>query len=178
MQSPVANKKPMRRITLEDGLIAFECSESEGVFLPVTSYLQWLSKQPERLPQLPDGANSDEIVFEEAGTAKICPESGMIMQRYRVGHGFNFYIDRSPNGSLWFDKGEWEALRERQFHDELHFIFTSPWQDKIRSEEKEQMQRELLIAKLGESLVGKLDDLRSELDDHDQREFALAYLYS
>ncbi len=122
----------MQRITLEDGLIAFQCPESEGVFLPIQSYFRWLSRQSERLPHLPVSDTSPEEVAGDVESAKICPETGLIMQRFKVGHGFSFYLDRSPSGSIWFDKGEWEALRERQFHDELHLIFTAPWQRDIR----------------------------------------------
>ena len=176
MNSPVKNKKEMSLITLEDGLTAYQCLETEGVFLPVASYIEWLSKQPERLPQLPVDQSSEEAVFEGSSEVKICPESGYIMQRYCVGHGFNFYVDRSPNGSLWFDKGEWQALRERQFHDEIHLIFTAPWQSKVRSEQKAQAEQALLLERLGESLLTKMEELHELLQEHEYRDLAIAYL--
>jgi hypothetical protein len=162
MRSPVASHKQMTRVALEDDLIAFKCPESEGVFLPAESYFRWLSRQSGRLPHLPQG--------------DICPESGRIMQRYKVGHGFSFYLDRSPSGSIWLDKGEWQALKDRQFHDELHLIFTAPWQDKVRAEQRKEVERELLVAKFGSELLGKIDELRDELSEHEHRAFALAYL--
>lgn len=58
------------------------------------------------------------------------------MSRFRVGHGFDFTIDRSISGSIWLDGGEWGALRERQFHDEIHLIFTASWRREIQAEER------------------------------------------
>ncbi len=141
MRSPVANRKQMNRVQLEEGLAAYQCPETEGIFLPVASYFRWLGRQPERLPQLPSSGDAAQEAPVDSGEAKICPESGQLMQRYSVGHGFAFHIDRSPSGSLWFDKGEWEALKKRQYHDDLHLIFTSPWQDKVRAERKAKAER-------------------------------------
>ena len=99
------------------------------------------------------------------------------MQRYKVGHGFSFYLDRSPLGSIWFDKGEWEALKSRQYHDELHLIFTAPWQDGVRTEERIRSERRILEERLGSDLLGQLEDIKSKLDVCEYRDMALAYLH-
>lgn len=165
----------MVRVELEAGLCAYRCPISEGVFLPISAYSQWLSKQSEKLPHLPGDEVSVE--FSDSETVKICPESGQLMQRYKVGHGFDFYLDRSPSGSVWFDKGEWDSLRARQFHDELHLIFTFQWQNAIRDEEKEKAQAALLTSRLGDDLVNKLDQVASLLSNHEHKAMALAYLH-
>lgn len=176
MRSPVASHKQMTRIALEDDLIAFQCPESEGIFLPAESYFRWLSRQSGRLPHLPKSDGDLEELIEDDDVIKICPESGQIMQRYKVGHGFSFYLDRSPSGSIWLDKGEWQALKDRQFHEELHLIFTAPWQDKVRAEQRKEVERELLVGRFGSELLAKIEDLRDELSEHEHRAFALAYL--
>ncbi len=176
MHSPVKNRKQMNRIQLEEGLIAYQCPETSGVFLPVSSYVQWLSRQPARLPQLPPSESSEQECLTDSQEAKICPESGQLMQRYAIGHDFSFYVDRSPSGSLWFDKGEWEALRKRQYHDELHLIFTAPWQDKVRAKRKANAERAILLEKLGGDLLGRIDSLIGELEGHDYQSMAIAYL--
>ena len=115
MRSPVASHMEMERITLEDGLTAYQCTESGGVFVPAECYFRWLSRQADRLPHLPKSEADVEVAVEDDdGRVKVCPESGQIMQRFKVGHGFSFYLDRSPSGSIWLDKGEWEALKGRQ----------------------------------------------------------------
>jgi len=176
MRSPVVSKLQMERVVLEEGLEAFRCSESSGVFLPVEFYFRWLSGQKERLPHLPVSKDNSGVELVDSEGIKICPESGQLMQRYRVGHGFSFYLDRSPFGSIWFDKGEWEALRERQFHDELHLIFTAPWQDRVRDEKKLKVERDILLDRLGEDLLGKIEKLRNDLEEHEFRDLAVAFL--
>jgi hypothetical protein len=176
MQSPVAPDQKMERISIEDDLTAYRCPESQGIFLPIASYFRWLSRQPERLPHLPKNTQDEAPPMEESSGIKICPESGQIMMRYKVGHGFTFSLDRSPTGSIWFDKGEWEALRSRQFHDELHLIFTAPWQDHVRTKEKQEAEHQILAMRLGEDLLSQLNELKSTLSEHPHKEMALAYL--
>lgn len=175
MRSPVANHKQMKRISLAENLPAYQCPESEGVFLPVESYFRWLGRQSDRLPHLPVSNDDIEEAVEDSESAKICPETGLIMQRFKVGHGFSFYLDRSPSGSIWLDRGEWEALKQRQFHDELHLIFTAPWQSKVRQQQRQQVERYILEERLGSELLSKLDDIRSELANHEYRQLAVAY---
>lgn len=156
--------------------MAYVCPESGGVFLPAGSYFRWLSRQADRLPHLPKGEGDAEEWIEDDGRVKVCPESGQIMQRFKVGHGFPFCLDRSPSGSIWLDKGEWAALKARQYHDELHLIFTAPWQDKVRAERKVEVEREMLVEKFGNELLGRIEALREEISEHAHRDFALAYL--
>lgn len=175
MKSPVATHQPMEREILEKGLVAYHCLESGGIFLPADNYWRWISQQPERLPHLP-APTEVEPTLKDSGKAKICPETGALMQRYQVGHGFDFFIDRSPTGSIWLDAGEWEALKKRQFHDELHLIFTAPWQSKIQQQELSENQEERLIERLGSDLVDRLTAMRGELANHPDRTLALTFL--
>ena len=177
MQSPVSNNKQMNRISLDENLTAYQCPDTEGIFLPVQSYVKWLSKQPERLPHLAANEESQEELTQDTAQVRICPESGQLMQRFRVGHGFSFYLDRSPSGSIWLDKGEWDALKSRNFHDELHLIFTAPWQAKIREQKREKGEESILKDRLGEDLYAQLNELKSKLTHHEYRELALSYLY-
>ena len=132
-------------------------------------------QQPERLPRLPP-VEQEAPVEESGGEAKICPETGTIMTRYKIGHGFPFSIDRSINGGIWLDAGEWEALRDRQFHDELHLVFTSPWQRAVRLNESESSLRLRLRERLGAELADRLIALKEQLADHPSRPQALAFL--
>lgn len=84
---------------------------------------------------------SHRVESESSHKVRICPETGTLMTRYKVGHGFEFSVDRSAAG-IWFDVNEWEALRSRNFHDEVHLIMTAPWQAKVRREALEQVIHE------------------------------------
>ena len=176
MRSPVSSQKQMKRIDLEKGLSAYQCAESGGVFLPIASYFQWLSRQPGRLPHLPSSDGQREELINDTKAVKICPESGQIMQRYQVGNKFAFSLDRSPSGSIWFDKGEWEKLKSRQFHDELHLIFTAQWQAKVRKDEVASIEQNLLVSKLGEEFLSEIDSIKGKLAGHPHRDLAMAYL--
>ena len=165
----------MEQVPLEGGLSAWRCRDSGGHYIPADAYWRWLHRQPGRLPHLPpppDGAPPTE----ETSTPKLCPETGTLMLRFKVGYGFPFSIDRSITGGIWLDSGEWEALRARHFHDELHLVFTAPWQAAIRNEAARKGERDLLETRFGADLMTQIDTLKARLADHPHRNAALAYL--
>lgn len=174
MISPVGSRQPLLSLSLEDGLAAYRCPETDGIYLPIASYLRWIASQPSRLPHVPP--SGEESVEEEPGPARLCPETGTIMSRYRVGHGFRFTIDRSITGGIWLDAGEWEALRARNFHDELHFIFTEPWQRAIRREEAASGSAERLEERIGPEFAEELALLRDRISASPHRAEILAFL--
>lgn len=114
--------------------------------------------------------------FED--TVKVCPESGTIMTRYKVGHGLGFRIDRSVTGGIWLDPGEWEALLAGNIHHELHLVFTTQWQKAIREMDHAASYETMLRERLGDELFGKITTLREELASHPARAVALAFLQS
>lgn len=115
-----------------------------------------------------------ESAFDD--TVKLCPETGTIMSRFRVGQGLDFRVDRSINGGVWLDGGEWEALRIGNLHQSLHKIFTAPWQRAIRKAEHAERRERLLRERMGDDLYGRLVTLREDLADHPARPEALAFL--
>ena len=98
------------------------------------------------------------------------------MIRYKVGHGFHFSIDRSITGGIWLDKGEWEALRARNFHDEIHYIFTESWQKNAIRDENERNYKNRLYQELGDEFMSELTQLKSVIMNHPQREKIIAFL--
>jgi hypothetical protein len=104
---------------LEPGLHVYKCSTSGGLWIPLQSYLSWKERQAQGTTH--ETHNPQFLQDDSTRRALICPESGRLLLRYRVGHGFQFHIDRSPvTGGVWLDKGEWEALKSRG----LHLAFT------------------------------------------------------
>lgn len=174
LKSPVTGK-PMEPVFLESGLEAYHCEQSGGHYIPSQAYLQWLQQQPARLPHLPEPAEPAELAADSSKTL-FCPESGTLMSRFKVGHGFSFSIDRSITGGVWLDGSEWEALRQRNFHDEIHRVFTAPWQKNVRSAQAQATYEGTLRSALGPDLLDRLTALRTELMDHPHRNLALAYL--
>ena len=92
-----------------------------------------------------------ELVDDSEQRALICPESGRLLLRYRVGHGLQFHLDRSPaTGGVWLGRGEWEALKSKGLHTEMHLIFTAAYQRNIRSEQYGQRMEQTFRDRIGE----------------------------
>ena len=97
------------------------------------------------------------------------------MSRAQVGHGFQFTIDRSMTGGIWLDAGEWEELKQRQFHDELHLVFTAPWQKAAREMLAAQHTEERMKERFGAELYAEMQLLKEKLVGHAYRDYAMAY---
>ena len=177
MQSPVGSHLLLERVDLGEGLEAYQCPESGGLWIPLENYWNWRNSLPQHeREELPDG--TDYPVSGSDDGVKLCPESGTIMTKYRVGHGLGFRVDRSNTGGIWLDGGEWEALKAGQIHHTIHLVFTAPWQKTIRVQERTARFEALLEKKLGKDLFLRLTALRTELSTHPARAAALAYLLS
>ncbi len=175
IKSPIGARKVMQKISLEEGLVAYQCEESAGVYITQQDYWSWIKKQPERLEHLPVFELARSVIETET-VAKLCPETSTIMMRCKVGHEFQFYIDRSRTGGIWLDAGEWGALKDRNFHDELHLIFTEPWQAKVLEQQRQLMTKNLLEKKLGLELLEEIESLKKKLEGHPHRSYAVAYI--
>ena len=101
---------------IEPGLEVYECPRSGGLWIPLQSYLAWKEQHPAGTAG-PTETTGVPVPNDSRQRALICPESGRLLLRYRVGHGLQFHIDRSPaTGGVWLDKGEWEALKSKGLH--------------------------------------------------------------
>jgi len=176
MQSPIGNHPQLQPVTLEEGLQAYVCPETHGHWIPAKNYWEWQRHLPAATNHHPSVHSEPTSDFED--TVKVCPESGTIMTRYKVGHGLDFRIDRSVTGGIWLDPGEWEALLAGNLHHELHLVFTTQWQKAIREEHKSAAHEAMLRSRLGDELFTKVAALREELASHPARPVALAFLQS
>lgn len=160
--------------TLEEGLNVKECNHCEGQWSSSRDYWFWL----EHHEQLETDSSYSDIDFEleDSKKAKICPDCGRILIKFRVGHGINFRLDHcnSCNG-VWFDKNEWKVLKSRNLHEEIHSIFTTEWQNQIQKEERAKHFEESYIQKLGQDYP-KIKEFKEWLDDHRRRSSILAFL--
>ncbi|NOX98941.1 MAG: hypothetical protein GXP30_04275, partial [Verrucomicrobia bacterium] len=167
------NHKSLVVTEIVEGLRAWQCPDTGGVWIPARAYGIWVQAQLERLDHLPQSENVEEPSDDDF-SVKLCPESGTLMFPYRVGHGFNFRIDRSVTGGIWLDGGEWEQLKKRNYHDELNLVFAAPWQREERIAQLNEVIEQSFRAKLGDELYEKISVLHEELADHPHRSEALA----
>jgi Zn-finger nucleic acid-binding protein len=160
---------------LETNLTSFECPACGGRWIEAFQYWNWLHQLGNNLPEHP--AQETELPVADSKEAKICPECGRILSRCRVGHDLHFVVERCVGcGGIWFDRNEWENLKSRNLHDDVHFIFSAAWQAKVRKEELETKLDELLRAKVGKQDFAEIQRIREWLRAHPFGRQLYAYL--
>jgi Zn-finger nucleic acid-binding protein len=176
LHSPVADAM-MHLSEIEPGLCAYTCPESGGVWIPLQSFLDWKEQHGHDVFKMPVGY-VPELSDDTKRRALICPESGYLLIRYRVGHGLPFYVDVSPKtGGIWLDRGEWDALKSKELHIELNHIFTAPYQERVRSEEREEVLEGVFRERIGEEDFDKVVELKEWLRNHPKRREIRCYLF-
>jgi Zn-finger nucleic acid-binding protein len=161
---------------IEPGLEVYECPKSGGLWIPLQSYLAWKGRQPSGAA-VPSGVCPTALQDDSRQPTLICPESGRLLLRYRVGHGLPFHVDRSPaTGGVWLDKGEWEALKSRGLHVSLHLIFTAGYQREVRSCEYVQRMTDTFRERIGAADFAKVTEFAGWLAQHPRRRDICCYL--
>ena len=177
MRSPVYPDVPLVLQEMEPDLSVYRCPKSGGVWIPLQNYFDWQRRQPAPL-SLP--ATAEPVLAGDAEKrALICPESGRLLLRYLVGHGLAFHIERSPvTGGVWLDRGEWDALKSKGLHVELHLIFTAAYQRGIRTQEYAATMEQTFRERIGEQDFSRAVEIRSWLRSHPRRHEIGCYLLS
>ena len=176
LHSPIYPDTVMQLSEIEPGLFAYTCPKSRGVWIPLQSYLDWKEHHKKDKRELPSGY-VPVLADDSKQPALICPESGRLLIRYRVGHGLKFHVDLSPDtGGIWLDKGEWEALKSKGLHVELNLIFTASYQRHIRTEEHEERLEQTFRDRIGHQDFQKVRKFKQWLADHPKRRHIRCYL--
>lgn len=176
MNSPIYSDSVMELVEIEPGLTVYRCSKSGGIWMPLQSYLDWKKNNPESVSK-PDIATTTAPQEDSSPRALVCPESGRLLIRYKVGHGLPFYIERSPaTGGIWLDRGEWEALKSRGLHLILHQIFSAEYQRQIRTESLQQTIEKVFKDKIGEADFSRVQEFGKWLSIHPKRGDICRYL--
>ena len=176
MQSPVYPDSTMQVREIEPGLSVYECPRSGGLWIPLQAYLAWKDLHPE-VSEAPSEDWVGVLQSEVRQRALICPESGRLLLRYKVGHGLQFHVDRSPaTGGVWLDKGEWQALKNKGLHVALHLVFTASYQRQIRSAEYAQTLTDTFRDRIGAADFLKVVEFGAWLASHPKRRDICCYL--
>ncbi len=175
MKSPLHAETELQPKEIEPGLSAYVCPQSGGVWIPLQSYLAWKDTQPRDGTPTPTAV---AIPADDSGhRALICPESGRLLIRYRVGHGLPFHVDQSPaTGGVWLDAGEWDALKSRGLHTHLNEIFTASYQRQVRSEEYGASLEQAFRQRIGDADFQKVAAFKAWLQGHPKRRDICCYL--
>ena len=177
MNSPIHTDTVMLPVEIEPGLHVFECPISGGHWIPLQSFLTWKTTLPQVEPSADPSITHEPVADDSANRVLICPESGRILIRYKVGHGLHFHVDRSPvTGSVWLDKGEWEALKSKKLHASLNLIFTTSYQREVRSEEYAQTFENTFRDRIGQDDFKKLVEIKDWIKNHPKSRDLCCYI--
>jgi Zn-finger nucleic acid-binding protein len=174
MNCPVCKKALLTQTSLEAELPAYECKQCRGNWISAREYWRWLERHS---PTLPEKA-TDVADVEAADTVqvKVCPDCRQTMLRYLVGHGTGIGLDQCGGcGGIWFDRGEWDLLKSRNLHDEVHGVFTAPWQSAVRREASRARLETIHRQRLGADYE-EIKRIRSWIDGHSARDQIIAFL--
>lgn len=176
MRCPVCPDHEMTPRGLECGPLSHGCPNCHGRWIPSHLYWRWREAHPENLPELPVDAAPPCPPVAESGRGKLCPECRHVLLPYKVGHSLAFSLDRCGTcGGVWLDANEWEALRARNLHDDIHFIFSASWQRRVFEEEQARHREERLRRWFGEEDYAEARRIRDWLCAHPRREELLAF---
>jgi len=173
MQCPVCTDGAMSPIELAPDFAGLTCGECSGVWIARGNYDAWRAKQPGDLPEVPAPA---QIAVGDTRKAKICPQCAHLMLPYRIGHGLSFSIDYCcACGGVWCDRDEWDALKAKQLHDNLHEIVSTHWQTDARRIDVQEAIEQSYKRQIGEAYE-KAAELRAWLRQQPQQSLLIAYL--
>jgi Zn-finger nucleic acid-binding protein len=178
MKCPVCKTAELAPSVLDHNLTSRHCDSCGGNWIQSFEYWKWREQHKESLPEKPASRNAPDPKTG-ALMAKICPECRSLLVKYKVGHGVSFSLDQCGNcGGVWFDKDEWEALKSRNLHDDVHLIFTAPWQAQVRSEQSRRNQEQIYLKKFGEEGFEEVRRMKEWIEGHPRKHEIIAYLMS
>jgi Zn-finger nucleic acid-binding protein len=175
LKCPHCKSPELAATEAEAGLTFFKCPQCQGNWVRGAEYWKWLEKHG---PNLPERWDQDSgLSLAEPGHHIDCPECRFRMIKYLVGHGFNFTIDHCAGcRGTWLDRNEWEALRERNLHDDLNSMFTSFWQDEAEKGARKKRLERIYLSRFGEDDYAEIERVRQWLATRNNRQELLAYL--
>lgn len=177
MNCPVCKRVRLQRIDLQHALPGHQCERCTGIWISARYYWKWLRQHEGLLP--PVNAVETPIPIEKKGQARLCPECGRLLRRYKIWPDIPFYLDRCGHcTSVWFDKDEWAAIQSRGLQDQVHMFFSDIWQDRLRAEEQRRRLEKMYHERFGEEDYARIKEIRAWLAEHPQGGALLAYLNS
>jgi Zn-finger nucleic acid-binding protein len=173
MQCPVCKKKTMDQVIIEQDLHVAKCMGCTGIWIARAQYEAWRSRHP---ADMPEWITQAELTAIDVPGAKLCPECGHVLLKYRVGHGLEFSIEYcGACGGIWLDQNEWTAIKAKNLHDKLHQVVSAKWQADIRKQ-KVQESIEQTYARLLGNDYDRAKDMKAWIAAQSNKSVILAYL--
>ncbi len=175
MNCPVCKTTTLEDHTLQTNLLSHACPTCGGQWVSGKTYWAWHDQHGDNLAERV--STDDEPSVAESDVAKLCPECGHILGRYRVGRDLAFSLDHCTNCyGIWFDKNEWEILRARNLHDDIHYVFSEAYQSGVFKADQAAARRKSWMDRLGEHDFAEIVRIKRWIEGHPKRRELLAYL--
>jgi Zn-finger nucleic acid-binding protein len=127
--------------------------------------------------ELSEIKNDEKIQINDNKFAKICPDCGRILIKYKINNSIDFKIENCGTCSgNWFDQNKWKFLVSNNLHDKVYRFFTIPWQKKIRDESTKNFLKNKYMTKFGDKDYEQIKNLKDWLDNNSKKRELLAYL--
>jgi Zn-finger nucleic acid-binding protein len=176
MNCPVCKNISLQIEDLGENLMARACEQCQGLWIPSSQYWQWSQTHPAK-PEVESAPQITSVPEHESVKPKLCPECGHFLTRKKVGHGVGFSLERCTScGGIWLDKNEWEVLRSRNLHTQIHFIFSDSWQKQVQQEETKEIREKRIEQILGHADYEKLQNVMNWINSHPNKATILSCL--
>ena len=178
MNCPVCKTSTLAAHELSANLTSQKCATCGGQWISSFEFWKWLEGDRIHTQETPAACDLS-AVSNETVSAKICPECGHFLSKFKVGHSLGFSLDRCGNcGGTWFDRNEWEILQSSELRSQIHLIFSAAWQQQVQNADRARHLQELLTDKIGENDFVEIKRIKEWLDQHPHRQSLLAFLNS
>src|SRR5437660_1447550 len=144
MRCPVCKSSELITRELDANLSSQQCDNCGGNWIRGAEYWKWVEEHQSDLPERL--YETESLSPAEPGLPIDCPECRFRMVKYLAGRGLNFTIDHCHGcKGIWLDANEWEALRRRNLHDDLHLMLTSFWQNEAQHEARKNKLEQIYV---------------------------------
>ena len=173
MKCPACDSSTLKPSRIENGPAARVCAGCEGQWISSKDYWSWMEQLDVDAPAI---YSDVDYQTEDSRGAKLCPDCGRILIKFKVGHGLEFRLDHcnACNG-VWLDKHEWDVLKSRNLHGDIHSIFSTQWQREVRTEERARHFDLSYRQKFGEDYE-RIKGFKTWLDQEPLKSSILAFL--
>lgn len=179
MQCPVCKETTLIKKSGENRPLGKTCSKCEGHWITYPDYQAWLKNQKHNKVESEADSVEAKISYESTKHALLCPDCGRILQKYRIAHDLDLILDHCGGcHGVWFDNNEWEAIKTKGIHKEVHLFFTDAWQTQMRDEISKKTMEAVYDEKFGPETHKELKRLKEWLDQQPQQSALIAYLKS
>ncbi|TDF37446.1 hypothetical protein EYS14_14955 [Alteromonadaceae bacterium M269] len=159
--------------TFIDGLFeAKTCTHCGGNWILVEHYVAWKERNPNHEFDV-----DQDFTISETSTAMLCPVSGIIMRKLKIGDDSSHRVDYSAAvGGVWLDSGEWELLKKKGLAGSLNNILTAVWQRNIQLNTTHKNLSEVYKNKFGDENYQKVKAFREWLIEQPNKTDLKAYI--